>query len=75
MGEILRRTGRLFARPSFLEGVARVIDIGATLNVYNQDSTGNEADAKAIYSDWFAVGDDLRSAIRKHQEEHQEHLV
>ena len=69
MGEILRRTARLFARPSFAEGVARVIDIGGTLNIYNRDVTEQEADAKALSSDWWAIGDDLRYSLQKHQEE------
>ena len=67
MGEIFKRTARLFARPSFEEGVARVMDLGATLNIYNIDETPEEADAKAIYSDWAAVGDDIIYSISKYQ--------
>jgi len=36
----------LFARPSFLEGVARVMDLGGTLQVYNNSKTEKEADLK-----------------------------
>ena len=73
MGDIVlfKRSGRLFARPSFLEGYARAIDIGATLNQYNTNKTPEEADAAAIRSDWQAVGDSLQSAINKFPKEIQ----
>ena len=63
MRELFRRSARLFARPSFSEGVARVLDVGATLNEYNRSRTEEEADAAAIMSDWQAVGDDLTAAM------------
>lgn len=53
----------LFARPSFLEGIARLLDFGGTLNEYNAVRTGAEADAVAQYADWQAVGDDLYRSI------------
>ena len=72
MGNYLfKRTGRLFARPSFLEGYARVIDIGATLNEYNQNKTPEEADTAAIQSDWQAVGDSIQFAIEKFSTENK----
>ena len=54
---------RLYARPSFLEGVARVFDRGGVLNRYNRSRSEAEADYKAIASDWYTVGKDLREAI------------
>lgn len=60
---LLKRSGRLFARPSFLEGMARVLDLGATLDVYDYDKDGNEADAKALFSDGLAVGDVIRDSM------------
>jgi len=53
----------LFARPSFLEGVSRILDLGCTLDEYNRSLSGEMADAKAIASDWHAVGQDLQNAI------------
>ena len=63
MGTDFRRTARLFARPSFIEGVARIVDVGATLNEYNINPTGEEADVESIKSDWKAVGDQLHFAF------------
>ena len=56
-------TSFLFARPSFLEGLARIFDFGGSLNQYNTSATPEEADKRALRSDWLAVGDDMRRAI------------
>ena len=50
----------LFARPSFIEGVARILDFGNTLNQYN---TSADADTIALTMDMYAVGDDLREVM------------
>ena len=70
MGEnLFLRSGRLFARPSFWEGYARVIDMGATLNEYNRSKTPEEADDAAIQSDWKAVGESMESALSNFSKE------
>lgn len=51
----------LTARPSFVEGLARIVDIGGTLNEYNTSLSNTQADYLAIAADWQAVG----YAIRK----------
>ena len=61
-------TDFLYARPSFLGGLASILDIGSTLTVYNSSPTPEIADAKAMYSDWKAVGDDLRASMRRFEE-------
>ena len=56
----------VYARPSFLEGVARIFDFGGTLNTYylvSSDEDPRQADARAIASDWQAVGKDIAGAI------------
>ena len=53
----------LYARPSFLEGVARIFDLGNTMNEYNDFATGEEADAIALWSDWTAIGQDISDAM------------
>ena len=56
-------TSRLFARPSFIEGMARIFDMGGTLNEYNASPSGEEADAVAMWSDWAAIGQDMYAAL------------
>jgi len=52
----------LFARPSFFEGVARILDFGNTLQEYNT-STPEMADYHALKADWQAVGEDMMRAV------------
>ncbi|MCL4543769.1 MAG: hypothetical protein M1118_04080 [Chloroflexi bacterium] len=53
----------LYARPSFLGGMASVLDLGGTLVSYNDSATAEEADRRALYADWCQIGEDLRQAI------------
>ena len=64
----------LFARPSFLEGMARVFDLGCTLNEYNRSMTPDQADNLALLADWMAVGVALSSAIQSAEESPEEVL-
>lgn len=57
----------LFAEPSFVEGMSRVLDLGATLQDYNFSDTEKEADVKALKNDWRAVGDDLKLSISNYK--------
>lgn len=63
-------TSTLYSRPSFLRGLAAALDIGSTLTIYNESKTGEEADSKAIYSDWVAVGDNISFALDTWECEH-----
>lgn len=51
----------LFARPSFIEGMARIMDFGNTLNEYNDSP---EPDEIALHLDWLSVGNNLRQAMK-----------
>ena len=55
----------LFARPSFIEGVARVIDFGGTLNEYNTSLDGKQADGLAIFADISVLRADLALATER----------
>lgn len=57
------RTDYLFATPSFLSGVARLLDLSGRFDVYNDSDDAALADARAIYSDWRMVGRDLAGAM------------
>lgn len=59
----------LYARPSFFEGAARIIDMGNTLSEYNSSNTEREADAVALWMDWIAVGQAIRQAIGEFNQE------
>lgn len=61
----------LFARPSFVEGAARILDFGDTLTEYNRSSSEAEADYNALLADWSAVGQDMRDALRASIDERQ----
>lgn len=61
---MFKHTAILFARPSFLEGFARLFDLGNNLNQYNECRFPDDADVRAMRADWEAVGDDLRAAIK-----------
>lgn len=53
----------LFGSFGFYEGIARVLDLWGTMVVFNESPTPEEADVRAIDSDWQAVGYDLRNAM------------
>lgn len=58
-------TDYLFARPSLLRGVARVVDLGATLGrgAYDLAETPADADARALLGDWQMLAHDMRAAF------------
>jgi hypothetical protein len=53
----------LCAEPSELFGVARLWDFGGGFDAYNYSGSTEEADIKAILSDWAIVGGDLKKAM------------
>ena len=59
----------LFARPSLIEGVGRIIDLSNSLNIYNNSA---DPDARGIFQDWKALGHDVRVALEQLREESAE---
>ncbi len=59
------RTFFSFARPSAIEGAARLFDFAGSLDKYNTMRSGADADEQSLYADWAAVGDDLRLSISR----------
>lgn len=53
----------LFAPPTFLEGMGRLVDFGDTLTEFNRSIDNAQADRLALWADWNAVGDDLGAVI------------
>ena len=64
------RASLLFAHPSALGGIARILDFGGTLNEYNTANSEAQADLLAACADWLAVGDDLWAALRTYEDQH-----
>lgn len=56
----------LFVRPSFKRGVVRVVAPFGRLVSFNYSSSENLADARALRSDWRAVGRDLLSSSKEY---------
>ena len=63
------RTDHLFALPSVWSGAARVLDLFCTFDTYNDSPNDAQADARAIYSDWHIVGQDLADAMMRVESE------
>ncbi len=57
--------GLLYARPSFLEGLGRVLDMGATMAEYNTSLTGAQADLLAQRADLQTLRRDFQEAQRQ----------
>jgi len=55
----------MFASPSALSGVARLLDLFGQFDLYNQSWTPEEADFWALYSDWRIIGQDLEAALKQ----------
>lgn len=73
-----RRAFVPYERPSFAEGMGRILDFGNTLTprypisragrsgaiISGPDRSAAAIDREAIASDWAAVGGDIRSAVK-----------
>lgn len=59
----------LFARPSFIEGVGRLMDFGNTLTEYNYSDGPSQADSAAMWADWLALAEDMKIAIGEQAEQ------
>lgn len=66
----MNRSDFLFATPSFIGGMSSVLDLGATLVVYNDAPNEKLADNWAMNSDWMVSGEDIRSAMRLWEQEY-----
>lgn len=53
----------LFARPSFMTGVARTLDIGATFDAWNESATPELADQRALRADFLAAANEFRQVV------------
>ena len=56
----------LFAPSSFLEGFGRAMDLGCTMDQYNESQNPAAADQLALQADWAAVAADFSSVVEQH---------
>ncbi len=58
------------AAPSFASGAGRLLDWYGLYDIYNVSKNGQEADAKAMFSDWRIVGEDINDAMMEFETTH-----
>lgn len=56
--------------PDFFTGVATVLDMGNTASIYNTPNTPEEADYKALASDWEETGKDISKGLMEFKEKY-----
>lgn len=59
----MNKTTFLFKVPNFLSGMSSVLDIAGVNFKFNTSKTVEEADFKALTSDWLITGQDLQGAM------------
>jgi hypothetical protein len=69
MSDIIHSTDYLFAKSSFLTGAGTVLNLRGDYYLYNYSDSGEEADIKALASDWKAIGNDIKDSMKNFQEE------
>ena len=59
----IARTDYLFAKPSFVSGFARGLDLFGGFTQYNTSESPQESDTQALANDWAVVARDLQEAF------------
>jgi hypothetical protein len=54
----------LFARPSWLSGAARTLDLAGQFDEYNESPNEEIADRRALFVDWRIIGETLFDAVK-----------
>ncbi|MDW5291030.1 hypothetical protein [Formosa sp. PL04] len=68
------RTDFLLPKNNFLVGLGSVLNIAGSYFDYNYSKSDDEADRKALRSDWMNVGDDFKSAKKSFKKENHNKL-
>ena len=63
------KSSLLFADPSFTSGIAKLLYVGSTLDVYNSSDSPEHADYNALRADWKSVEEDIGNETRKVRKE------
>lgn len=70
MGKIIMNEGtfRLFKKePSFMDGVASLVDLSSNQSKYNYDLNEEDADMNSLREDWRVIGTDLWHVINNYE--------
>lgn len=57
------RTDSLFPKRNFWSGFSSVFSVFGNQNKFNTSKSGQEADYKALKSDWGMIGKDIQNAM------------
>ena len=56
---------RFGAFPTVWTGMASVLDFGVVIKRYNLSASEEDADTKALQSDWNVVGRDMQNSVKE----------
>jgi hypothetical protein len=63
MNDIDKRTDFLLPKRDFWTGASSVFNIFGEENKFNTSKSGEEADLKALKSDWEMIGEDFKQTL------------
>lgn len=66
----ISKTDFLLPKNNFLVGLGSILNIAGSYFDYNTSKTSEEADLKALISDWLNVGNDLKNSKRKFEKKY-----
>lgn len=69
--EKISKTDFLLPRNSFMVGLGSVLNIAGSYFDYNSSKTAEEADLKALFSDWINVGKDMNISKQRFEKKHK----
>jgi hypothetical protein len=72
--KIKYKTNFLFPRCTFIDGLGSVLNLDGNYYEFNGSKSEADADRKALISDWENVGDDIRKAIDKFENQNNHKL-
>lgn len=62
-------TTYLLSNKGFISGVSAILDRSSVISRYNTSFSEDDADKKAIFTDWIMTGNDLKAALKQFCEE------
>ncbi len=68
------RTTFLLPKNDFWVGFGSVLNIAGSYFSYNYSNSDADADRKALFSDWFMVGDDFKQSKKKFEKDNNKIL-